>query len=88
MTWRCIWDIPGTPFLACVDHDTEAAANLFAIRKSREIRGEVAVVRVNEGLEPLSDAQNPPLSEFEQPNGPRDVHGSARRSDVRLKEGA
>lgn len=40
----------GTRFPAWADHHDEEAAHLFALRKSREIGGEVAVVRVGEGL--------------------------------------
>ena len=46
MTWRAVWDVPGTPFPAHVDHTTEAAAHLFALRKSREVGGEVAVIPI------------------------------------------
>ncbi|MGZ4530745.1 MAG: hypothetical protein ACXVXP_00165 [Mycobacteriaceae bacterium] len=44
MTWRCIWDIPGTPFPAHADHATEVDAHRHALRLSAEIGGEVAVV--------------------------------------------
>lgn len=44
MTWRCIWDIPGTPFPAHADYATEVDAHRHALRLSAEIGGEVAVV--------------------------------------------
>jgi len=46
MTWRTVWDIPGTPFPAWTDHEDEAGARLAALRRSREIGGEVAVVEI------------------------------------------
>lgn len=46
MTHRCVWDIPGTPFPAWVDFGTEEAAHLFALRKSRELGTEVAVIAI------------------------------------------
>lgn len=44
MTHRTIWHPPGSPFPAHADHASEEEANRHALRMSREIQGEVAVV--------------------------------------------
>lgn len=46
--WRAHWTPPGSPFPTWVDFTTENAAHLFALRKSREERVEVAVIELEE----------------------------------------
>ena len=59
MTWLTAWDTDVWPWHAYAEHDTEEDAHRFALGKSREIGGEVSVIRADSGgaTGPRSDLQ-------------------------------
>lgn len=47
-TWRCIWDVPGTPFPAWADFPTSNEAHRHALHTSRALGCEVEVHEIQE----------------------------------------